>query len=61
MRLPNPIMAAMGPAGDPDGREITPRCPVCGEECERIYKDRELDVVGCDVCISSIDAWREAV
>lgn len=34
-----------------------PICPVCGEECETIYKARHGSVVGCDVCIETQDAW----
>ena len=33
-----------------------PICPVCGEECETIYKDTN-GVVGCENCISSQDAY----
>ena len=26
-------------------------CPVCGKECELIYKSADGDIVGCDNCI----------
>lgn len=37
-----------------------PICPVCGREAYTIYKavDSE-DVVGCDNCIFTKDAWDE--
>ncbi|MFA5099480.1 MAG: hypothetical protein WC547_01165 [Candidatus Omnitrophota bacterium] len=28
-----------------------PVCPVCGEVCEIIYRDRYDDVFGCDNCV----------
>ena len=32
-------------------------CPVCGEECETIYKDSYGNVFGCEKCIRAIDAY----
>ena len=34
-----------------------PVCPVCGEECETIYKDRYGEIVGCDCCVVQEDAY----
>jgi len=35
-----------------------PLCPVCGEECETVYRaGRHGDIVGCDDCIIGCDAW----
>ena len=31
-------------------------CPHCGKECETIYTE-DGDVIGCDKCIKSHDAW----
>lgn len=31
-------------------------CPVCGEECETLYLGLNREVVGCDECISTVDA-----
>ena len=46
--------------GYPDGKEPTfPICPVCGEECEEIFRDKDLNIVGCDICIKQSDAWEE--
>lgn len=44
--------------GYPDGREPDyPHCPVCGAECEFIYRAEDSEIVGCDHCILAIDAW----
>lgn len=36
-------------------------CPICGAECETIYRDRYGTVFGCDICIEEQDAgeWSE--
>lgn len=34
-----------------------PTCPICSEECEWIYKDANNEIVGCDNCVSKIDAY----
>lgn len=36
-----------------------PICPVCGSECDTLYRDKFGDIVGCDECISTVDAWEE--
>ena len=33
-----------------------PKCPVCGEECETLYRDSN-DIVGCEHCIKTVDAY----
>lgn len=33
------------------------RCPVCGEECESIYRNAQGEIVGCDNCVETLDAW----
>lgn len=54
----HPVIRNMEQTGYPDGKEpIYPRCPVCGEECETVYRNIYLDIVGCDVCLESKDAW----
>lgn len=40
------------PPDEPD----YPICPVCGEECERIYKNGN-EILGCDNCIVEVNAW----
>lgn len=37
-------------------------CPVCGEECETVYMDRNGTVFACDCCLDQQDAgdwWQE--
>lgn len=41
------------------GYEVSPRCPVCGRECDSFYKDGDGDVIGCEWCVSIVDAWEE--
>lgn len=38
-----------------------PRCPVCGEETEIIFIDKYGDVVGCEECVTTRNAyeWQE--
>jgi len=48
----HPVIQNMERTGYPDGKEPTfPICPVCGEECEEIFRDKDLNIVGCDICI----------
>jgi hypothetical protein len=41
------------------GRGVYPRCPVCGSECETIFRDKGGFLVGCDECITKVDAWED--
>lgn len=54
MNIPNhPVIQNMERTGYPDGREPEyPICPICGEECEIIYKNKDRSIIGCDMCIS---------
>lgn len=53
----HPVIQNMERTGYPDGKEPTfPICPVCGEECEEIFRDKDLNIVGCDICIKQSDA-----
>ena len=46
----HPVIQNMERTGYPDGKEPTfPICPVCGEECEEIFRDKDLNIVGCDM------------
>jgi hypothetical protein len=36
-----------------------PRCPVCGEETDTLYKNIYEEIVGCDGCIRTVDAWEK--
>lgn len=54
----HPVIQNCERTGYPDGKEPPcPICPVCGEECETIYKDRYGAIAGCDVCVETRDAW----
>ena len=56
----HPVIQNMERTGYPDGKEHTyPHCPVCSAECDTIYKNSDGDIVGCDECISTADAWEE--
>ena len=35
-----------------------PHCPVCGDECETIYKQGS-EILGCENCIAADNAWEE--
>ena len=56
----HPVIANMERTGYPDGKEPEmPLCPLCGGECEIIYRTKEdYEILGCDLCIESIDPWR---
>ena len=55
----HPVIENMMATGYPDGNEPTyPICPVCGSECEDIYKHPQTkEIVGCDICIIRMDAY----
>ena len=55
----HPVIANMERTGYPDGREPDHYlCPLCGGECEIIYRRKEdREIVGCDCCIKSIAPW----
>ena len=37
--------------------EPLPTCPVCGEETETLYENYDGEIIGCDNCIVTVDAW----
>lgn len=54
----HPIVRNLERTGYPTGKEPHyPRCPICGGECEDIYKNKDADIVGCDLCLRPADAW----
>lgn len=56
----HPVIANMERTGYPDGKTPDePHCPVCGCECEDVYKDKNNEIVGCNNCITTHDAWNE--
>lgn len=55
-----PYIENMVRFGTPDGRVYeTPVCPICGQETEIFYKSPNADIIGCDNCIDTVDAWAE--
>ena len=38
--------------------EELPTCPICGAETDTVYVQKgTYDIVGCDECLQSKDAW----
>lgn len=58
-RLPDhPIIQNMERTGTPDGKKPSyPVCPNCHQTCERVYKDKGGDILGCDNCVTEMDAY----
>lgn len=61
MSVPDhPVIAAMERTGTPDGKEPAyPICPICGAECDTVYKDKHRDIFGCNFCVATEDAWED--
>ena len=54
----SPIIENCERTGYPDGKKPRwPICPICGEECDIVYRNRDREIVGCGECISWHDAW----
>ena len=34
-----------------------PHCPICGAECETLFRDKSGVVFACDECVEKQDAW----
>lgn len=54
MRIPKMIENGMLDYKEPEVKVYL--CPVCGEECETIYR-KDSDILGCDNCVEAMDAW----
>lgn len=54
----DPIIARLLWDGVPE--DEPPRCPVCGGECETVYKNEHGEIVGCDECLTAFDAYEES-
>lgn len=53
----HPIVQNLERFGCPFGKEPPiPHCPICGAECETIYRNFLNEVVGFDLCVLALDA-----
>jgi len=41
----------------PEQQMIEPHCPICGASCDTFHVNKDREIVGCDVCLSAVDAW----
>ena len=54
----HPDIEACERTGYPDGQEPKyPHCPICGAECESVYRDKNMEIVGCDECLIWCCGW----
>lgn len=56
MVLDHPIIRAMERSGEVGRVTEAPVCPVCGMETDTYYRVFG-EIVGCDGCVHSVDAW----
>ena len=54
--MDHPEVANALATGYPHGVPKEPHCPVCGKECETIYRDEFGEIFACDVCVRKQDA-----
>lgn len=59
MLIPDdPIIRNCERTGYPGGREPDyPICPICGAQCETLYRDFHGETFGCDECVTQYNAW----
>ncbi len=59
MSLPDhPIIENCERTGYPDGKDpVFPICPICGRECDTVYRNSDREIVGCSECVTMDDAW----
>lgn len=58
MILDDPFIRNCERTGYPGGREPeSPICPICGAQCETLYRDLHGETFGCDECVTQHDAW----
>ena len=56
----DPIISCMERTGyPPRHRQTGPVCPICGAECDFVYKDAYREIVGCNECLTAYDADEE--
>lgn len=61
-RVPDhPVIRHLLQTGLPTGREpVSPRCPVCGEECRTVYLSLQGEIFACDDCVTTRRAWERS-
>lgn len=45
------------PSLEPPEVPDLPHCPCCGSETDTFLQDDHGTIVGCDNCVSPVDAW----
>lgn len=54
----HPDIASTLRTGYESGREPQyPRCPICDAECDTVYLNKDMEVIGCAECVRTADAW----
>lgn len=53
----HPTIRNMERTGYPGRVPEFPRCPVCGDETDTLYRNAESEIVGCSECLHMYDAW----
>ncbi len=53
----DPVIRALERTGTLTEEEAI--CPVCGEECDTAFYDRDGEVIGCDCCLHRGDPWKD--
>ena len=54
----SPIIENCERTGYPDGKDPEfPICPICGKECDTVYRNSDREIVGCSECVTTDDAW----
>lgn len=43
---------------DPPEQDAPPCCPWCGAECDTLYRIPTGEIVGCEHCVDTLDAWK---
>ena len=41
----------------PEEELIEPHCPICGAACDTFHINKDREIVGCEECLSAVDAW----
>ena len=57
MDIQHPAITMAELTGYQYGDPKWPRCPICNKECETVYWSKQGEVVGCDECLETMDAW----